>query len=147
VNRSRLDDKDKLRVFISYSRDDEIFPDQLITALETCEFECVIDRQDISAGEDWRKRLGDLIVEADAVVFVVSRASVRSDTCIWEVDESLRLGKRILPVIGKPLGGASLPPRLQELQHIFFYQELAESGSGWGDGLKRLVEALNTDIE
>ena len=118
-----------------------------MAALETCEFECVIDRQDIPAGEDWRKRLGDLIVEADAVVFVLSRAAARSSTCIWEVDESVRLGKRILPVIGKPLGGASLPPRLQDLQHIFFYQEPAEPRSGWGNGLKRLVEALNTDIE
>src|SRR5262249_48215096 len=65
----------KLRVFISYSRDDLKFADQLDAALNACGFECLIDRHDISGGEDWKARLGNLIREADTVVFVLSPSS------------------------------------------------------------------------
>ena len=58
-------DKGKLRVFISYSRDDLKFADQLDASLEACGFDCVIDRDGISGGEDWKRRLGNLISEAD----------------------------------------------------------------------------------
>jgi len=63
-------DKGKLRVFISYSRDDIDFADQVDAALY--DFECLIDRHGISGGEDWKRRLGNLISEADTVVFVLS---------------------------------------------------------------------------
>jgi TIR domain len=71
-------DRGKLRAFISYSRDDLKFADQLDAALDACGFECVIDRQGISGGEDWKRRLGNLISEADTVVFVLSPSSARS---------------------------------------------------------------------
>src|SRR5215475_9120314 len=92
-------DKGKLRVFISYSRDDLDFADQLNAALDLCGFECFIDRHGISGGEDWKRRLGNLISEADTVVFVLSPTSARSDICAWEVEEATRLNKRILPII------------------------------------------------
>src|SRR2546426_822077 len=90
-------DRGKLRVFISYSRDDLEFADQLDAALNACGFDCVIDRHGISGGEEWKRRLGNLIREADTVVFVLSPTSAGSETCIWEAEEATRLGKRILP--------------------------------------------------
>src|SRR5262245_5866791 len=72
-------DRGKLRVFISYSRDDLRFADQLNAALDACGFDCIIDRHGISGGEDWRRRLGILISEADTVVFVLSPTSARSE--------------------------------------------------------------------
>jgi hypothetical protein len=63
---------EKLKVFVSYSRDDLEFADQLVSALEAFDFDLVIDRQGISAGEDWQRRLGALIAEADTVVFLLS---------------------------------------------------------------------------
>jgi hypothetical protein len=113
-------DKGKLRVFISYSRDDLKFADQLDAALNACGFECVIDRQGISGGEDWKRRLGNLIREVDTVVFVLSPTSARSEICAWEVEEAARLNKRILPVNCRPLEGTSPPPRLRDLNYIFF---------------------------
>jgi TIR domain len=44
-------DKGKLRVFISYSREDLDFADQLAAALDFSGFECFIDREGISGGE------------------------------------------------------------------------------------------------
>ena len=62
-------DKGRLRVFISYSRDDFDFADQLAAALDFSGFECFIDREGISGGEEWKRGLGSLISEADTVVF------------------------------------------------------------------------------
>jgi TPR repeat protein len=141
-------DRGKLRVFISYSRADLNFADQLDAALNAYGFECFIDRQAISGGEDWKRRLGSLISEADTVVFVLSPTSARSEICTWEAEEAERLGKRILPVIQRPLEGASPPPQLRERNYIFFYTDPeAAPGAGFGTGLAKLVAALNTDFD
>jgi hypothetical protein len=140
-------DKGKLRVFISYSRDDVKFADQLDAALSTYGFECLIDRHGISGGEEWKRSLGSLISDADTVVFVLSPSSARSEICDWEVEEAARLNKRILPVNCRPLEGVSPPPRLQELNYIFFYEDPKVSDSGFGTGLAKLVAALNTDFD
>src|SRR5262245_63153727 len=103
-------DKGKVRVVISYSRDDLKFADQLDAALNACGFECVIDRHGISGGEDWKRRLSTLISGADTVVFVLSPTSARSEICAWEVEEAARLNKRILPINCRPLEGTSPPP-------------------------------------
>jgi hypothetical protein len=47
----------KLRVFISYSREDLDFADQLAAALDSSGFECFIDREGISGGEAWNDAL------------------------------------------------------------------------------------------
>jgi TPR repeat protein len=140
-------DRGKLRVFISYSREDLYFADQLNAALDACGFECFIDRHGISGGEDWKRRLGNLIREADTVVFVLSPTSARSEICAWEVEEATRLGKRILPVNCAPLKGASPPPRLRDLNYIFFHADPKTPDLGFGTGLAKLITALNTDFE
>src|SRR6516164_9798246 len=123
ANRPDSPDKDKLRVFISYSREDLDFADQLYAALNACGFECAIDRHGIVGGEEWERRLGSLISEADTVVFVLSPTSARSKFCAWEVEEAARLSKRILPVNCRPLGDASPLPRLRDLNYIFFHND------------------------
>jgi TPR repeat protein len=147
VKQPASSDSGKLRVFISYSRDDLKFADQLDAALNTYGFECLIDRHDISGGEDWKRRLGNLISEADTIVFVLSPSSAGSPICTWEVEEATRLNKRILPVNCRPLEGASPPPGLRERNYIFFYEEPKLPGSGFGIGLANLITALNTDFD
>jgi hypothetical protein len=140
-------DKGKLRVFISYSRDDLDFADQLTAALDFSGFECSIDREGISGGEEWKRKLVSLISEADTVVFVLTPNSARSPICDWEVEEATRLSKRILPIVCRSLEDISPPPRLRELNYIFFYKEPKMPGSGFGTGLAKLVTALNTDFD
>jgi hypothetical protein len=48
---------DKLNVFISYSRDDLAFADQLRVALQGFGFGVTIDRDDVTGGDAWKKRL------------------------------------------------------------------------------------------
>src|SRR5215470_1503220 len=91
TSRADLPDKGKLLVFISYSRDDANFADQLEAALDTYGFETSIDRHGVSGGEEWKSRLGNLISEADTVVFVLTPTSAGSPICRWEVEEAERL--------------------------------------------------------
>ena len=50
------------------------------------------------------------------------------EICGWE-SSSRWNGKRILPVVCRPLGDASPPPRLRGLNYIFFYPEPNRPGS------------------
>lgn len=137
----------KLRVFISYSRQDLEFADQLVAVLELYGFLTSVDRKGIHGAEKWEERLGQLILEADVVVFVLSPDSAISDVCVWEVEEAHRRGKRIVPVLCKPLDDAQPPERLRDLNYIFFYSEKDQPGSGFGTGQARLVDALSVDVD
>ena len=138
---------ERLGVFISYSRRDALeFADQLAKALELLGYRSIIDREGISGGEEWKIRLGELILECDTVVFVMTPESAVSPVCAWEVEEAARLSKRILPVIAMPLGGKAVPERLQRLNFIHFYPEPSVPGSGFGHGLVKLDSALKSDL-
>jgi WD40 repeat protein len=132
----------RLKVFISYSRADLAFADELVAGLEyDGRFEVSIDRHSVVEGEDWKKRLGALIADADTVAFVLSPNSARSDICVWEVEEALRLSKRIIPVLAEPLGSQVAPEQLAQLNYVRF-----DEGRSFMTGLKGLVRALNTDL-
>jgi formylglycine-generating enzyme required for sulfatase activity len=131
----------KLKVFISYSRKDEDFARELVDGLQVGEFEPYLDRHDIAAGEDWEARLGRLIEAADAVVFIISPDSIASPRCGWETERAHALNKRVLPIVCRGVEEAQVPPRLKQLNYIFFDQPRSFSSS-----LLALARALRTDI-
>jgi hypothetical protein len=137
---------EKLVVFISYSRDDLTFSDQLVTTLEFAGFDARIDRRGIHGAENWQEKLGTLIREADTVVFVLSPSSAVSKICAREVEQAVALGKRIIPVVCRPLDGAAAPPALAALNYIFFYDEPEKPGTSWRAGMLELEKALRTDM-
>jgi WD40 repeat protein len=139
------DETRKLNVFLSYSRDDLAFADQLVAALRAAGFDPTIDRT-MPGGEEWEKRLAAFIRDADSVVFLLSPSSVSSKWCRWEVDQAAERGKRILPALCRPLEGASPPPQLAALNYIYFYPEPKSPGSDWGTGIERLASALRTNL-
>src|SRR5262245_42132319 len=133
---------EKLKVFISYSRKDSAeFADELVAGLEYGGFAPFLDRHDIVAGEDWETRLGGLIAQSDTVVFVVSPEAVKSDRCVWEVDRTIELSKRLLPVIFKPVAERDIPKKLSRLQFVRF-----DTGRGITRPLAELAEGLRQDL-
>jgi hypothetical protein len=74
------DETRKTNVFISYSRADVDFADQLDAALKLAGFDTSIDRT-IPGGDEWEKRLVALIRDADSVVFVLSPSSASAKWC------------------------------------------------------------------
>ena len=84
-------------LFISYSRKDAVFVDALVLALEARGYDVRIDRSDITKGEEWWKRIVDLIVSLTLVLFVTSPDAVSSAVCADEVDLTKRLGNELCP--------------------------------------------------
>ena len=134
---------EKLTVFVSYSRRDSIeFVDELVAGLELAGFAPILDRHDISAGEDWEARLGGLIRHSDTVVFVISPEAVKSKRCAWEIDKTQTLSKRLLPVVFRPVAEAQIPPQLKRLQFVRF-----DAGTSFNRPLAKLAVALKQDID
>jgi formylglycine-generating enzyme required for sulfatase activity len=133
----------KLRVFISYSRKDEAFVEELVTGLEIAGFQPYLDKHDIAAGEEWEARLGRLIEAADTVIFVISPDAVASERCAWELEQTGKLRKRLLPIVWRVVPEAEIPRRLRQLNHIFFYNE----PHSFAPSLAKLAAALRTDLD
>ena len=131
----------KLKVFISYSRKDRDFADELESGLEHADFEVLIDRHAITGGDEWQRRLHDLILASDTIVFLLSPDSAKSEMCEWEVAKAEELAKRIVPVICREVDfSADLPVRLKELNAI------PMSAGHMISGLTKLIDALNADL-
>ncbi len=137
----------KLKVFVSYSRADAAFADELLSGLEWAGYAVTIDRASIVEGENWRLRLGALIADADTVVFLLSPDSARSQTCAWEVDEAARLSKRIIPVLVAPTGAVPVPPRLAALNYVRFDPREDGRPRSFIAALRSLQRALDTDLD
>src|SRR5262249_12406525 len=133
---------EKLKVFISYSRKDSAaFADELLAGLEVAGFAPFLDRHDIEPGAPWEARPGGLIAQSDTVVFVVSPEAVKSERCRWEVDRTIELSKRLLPVIFKPVPEHDIPEKLRRLQFVRFDTE-----AGFTRPLLQLTEALRVGL-
>jgi cytoskeletal protein RodZ len=132
----------RLRVFVSYSRKDTAFADEVVAGLEyDGGFEVFLDRHSIHEGEAWQERLGGLIAAADVIVFLLSKASAESELCRWEVDRATALSKRIVPALIEPVDGAAAPPALNALQYVRF-----DAGHSFMLGLAGLRRALRADL-
>lgn len=130
----------RLKVFLSYSRSDSEYALELLTALELLGFDSYLDKQDIAPGEPWEERLGNLIRHADTVVFLISRESLKSKHCGWEVEETVRAGKRLVPVIISDVPNDEVPERLRKLNYVFF-----NAGQSFSKSLGELAQALRAD--
>ena len=134
---------EKLKVFISYSRHDSSdFAAELVEGLKLVGFAPKLDLHDIAKGEDWEARLGGLIQEADTVVFVVSPEAVKSGHCAWEVDKTVALSKRLLPVIWIDVPEADVPAKLRQLNYTYFSKD-----TSFTKALGELTEALRQDLD
>ena len=131
----------KTRVFISYSRKDAAFAETLVAALNERGFEAFLDKKDILPGEPWKERIGALILTADAVVFVISPDSIASSVCAWEIEETGRLQKKLLPVLHRDVVDSQVPPGLSRLNYIFLRPQ-----DDFAAGLTSLDAAIDADI-
>jgi WD40 repeat protein len=146
-------------VFISYSRRTEpAFVDRLEEALKARNLTSWVDREGILPSSPWRAEIEQAILEAQAVLFVISPASVASPYCRAELERAVDLGKRLVPVVATTTPDDLVPAQLAELQFISFVPpgQGLKDGAGETPALSQaefdrqvdiLVEALNTDIE
>lgn len=139
--------REKLKVFISYSRQNLYFVDRLQAALHERNIAAGVDRTDIEKGEDWWRRIQQLISEADTIVFVLSPDSIGSPVCQREVDFAEQLKKRFVPIVAEDVASCRIPDAIARLNYIFFIPHTASGSTGsFSESMEQLVRALETDV-
>jgi hypothetical protein len=85
-------------VFLSHSFEDKDFAERLAKRLRRFGVTVFDPGQDISAGEDWQKRILAAIRSASTVVFVIPSREGVGKNALMELGAARALGKRIVPV-------------------------------------------------
>lgn len=126
-------------VFISYARKDgAAFVEELAEALKARGKEVWLDRRDIPLATDWREEARAGIEESNSVVYVITRQSVDSDNCLYELAHAEAYNKRIIPVRKDPVEPAELPPSVASLVWVDFTD-------GTADAYDELERTINRD--
>jgi hypothetical protein len=141
----------KARVFLSYSRKDQLFVERLGAALAERGFtadwdQAAADPDNVSTGisaqDEWWERLQELIAAADVMVFVVSPDSASSPVCAEEIAYAREIGKRVVPILHRSIDFRTAPPRLAALNVKISFVEAA----AYPESLNELIRAISLDV-
>ncbi len=128
-------------VFISYSRRDHAFVEQLRGALEAAHREVWVDLRDIPPSAEWMDEIQRAIASSNAIICVLSPDYVASPICRQEVDYAVANSKRLIPIVASDIAGHQAPPALAMLNWIFFRESDARDQS-----MRQLLLALDSDL-
>jgi hypothetical protein len=124
------------RLFLSYSRKDKALADKVTARLEAAGYGVWLDRESVAGATRWRDEIEQGLKQCDALVFLLSQASLASDEVKKELAAGIEMGKTILPLRldQAPLLGW-FKDRLGAIQQVDYG---AEEDVWW----KRLLAAL-----
>lgn len=134
------------RVFISYSRRDEaavvrITAELVADPAAEAAVDVLRDKEDILPAEAWSDRLVQLITQADAFALFLTPDAVASVEVGREIEQAVKLGKRIVPVLVRDTPPAQVPEAAAQLNYVFLRE-----GDDFGAGIAALRGAVLTDI-
>jgi hypothetical protein len=129
-------------VFLSYAREDLPFVQRLTAALQARNRQVWVDLEEIIPSARWMEEIRTSIIEADAVVFVITPDSVVSEVCRIELDYATAASKRLVPILARETTVEDVPPSLVELNWLPFLDS-----TDFEAGVDRLVEVLDIDID
>lgn len=129
-------------VFLSYSRRDSEFVQRLAGALSDRGKDVWVDVEGIRDAEVFPAALRSAVERSDGFVFVISPDSVASRFCEQEVEHALELRKRLVPLLHRRVADEQVPEGVRERNWIPF-----DDDARFDDGVQRLVDALETDLE
>ena len=130
-------------IFISYSRKDLEFAQQIVDALAANNLDTWVDWKSIPKGEDWWEHIQSGIEEADAFIFLISPDSIASKVCSDEIDHAIKNGKRILPVVIHDIPPREAHPEIAKRNWIFCRPQKDE----FENAVRETRETINTDYE
>jgi WD40 repeat protein len=128
-------------VFISYSRNDTAFADDLVKGLAPHTDRIWIDREDIPPGSRWWREILAAIRDNDVLVFIASPDSLASEICRLELEHASEHGKRIVWIAHRDVTSREIPERLKFLNER---QSVSASSADW---IGETVAAIRTDFE
>ncbi|MBZ0297441.1 MAG: TIR domain-containing protein, partial [Anaerolineae bacterium] len=130
-------------LFISYSRRDLNFVQQLHDALKNRSRDVWIDLEDIPPTAQWLEEIYDGIENTNAFVFVISPDSAMSEVCKLEIEYAVKQGKKLIPILHRTVEPRDqLHPSLTSHNWLFFRQE-----DDFNRAFDQLVAALDTDLD
>lgn len=130
--------------FISYARrDGKEFTLRLKQALDDLGKDVWVDLEDIPPASRWEEELREGIANSDALIFVISPASIASEHCLRELTHAVGLNKRVIPINFAPVIAGVLPAPLSTHNWIPNQGRFEQT---FEDSLGELVEALETDL-
>lgn len=129
-----------MTAFVSYAREDSQFVARLRSALDGHSIHPMGD-WDLTAGDDYERRLREFVLGADAFLFVISPDSLTSQACRGELAFAVEQKKVILPICFRDHGDDNrLDSSLRAPQWTF----LRESDA-FDAGVDGLARAIHTD--
>ena len=124
------------KVFISYSRRDTSFAEQLTQELMQNGADVWFDQLSIEAGSAWDSSIDQAIDNADTMLLLLSKASVTSENVLDEVAFALEENKTIVPVLLEP---CEVPFRINRLTKYDLTKDL-------NFGMTSLLKALDLEV-
>jgi len=131
-------------VFISYSHADKDFVDVLGAHLVKANASVWIDRWELNVGDSIIGKVQDAIEESDALLVVLSEASVQSEWCKKELTSGLlrELEEKRVVVLPLLLQDCSIPLFLRDKMYADFRSDF---GSGLHDVLNAIAKVTNAN--
>lgn len=137
------EDVNKTRVFISYSRKDKLFVRKLNDAIDAAGIDAWVDWEGIELASDWMSRITDAIQSSDAFLFVISPDSLKSKICAEELEISIRLNKKIIPILYRePEKRKAMHEKLASTNWVYMRPKKDDFKST----IPKLVDAIKTDL-
>ncbi|MGB5347193.1 MAG: toll/interleukin-1 receptor domain-containing protein, partial [Woeseia sp.] len=127
--------------FISYSRIDAQFAQDLRDRLEAGGKDVWMDLDDIPKGVDWREQIARGMALADNFIFILSPDSVGSKVCHEEIDLAVGRNKRILPVVARKVRYRDAHPEMSKI-NFFVPDERGFDGTA-----ADVLRAIETDVD
>jgi hypothetical protein len=124
-------------IFMSYSRREVGFVDDLVRNLEQAGHEVWLDYRNLIPGRPWQDQIYQGIQNADVILLVVSKASVSSQNVEVEWRRVLDQNKRIILLIFEAV---DLPKELERYEWVDFR-------GNYKAGLKELYSQLEQSVE
>lgn len=107
-------------VSISYSRKDKAFAERLRAALAQRSRDVWIDWEDIPPTAEWMAEIRATIEASDAFLFLISPDAVASKVCAEEIEVTVALGKRLIPLVVRETPPEQVTRELASLNWLFF---------------------------
>jgi hypothetical protein len=124
-------------VFLSCKHEDGDFADLVTGKLQAAGFAVWVDT-DLQVGEDWRKEIDQGIMDAIALIVIMTPEAKASEYVTYEWAFALGAGKKVIPLVFKP---TPLHPRLEALQYLDFTNRAARRWDALTSAVQRVGEA------
>ncbi|MFP5272844.1 TIR domain-containing protein [Coleofasciculus sp.] len=131
------------QVFLSFADTDRAFMHKVARSLMRERMTVWTNTKDIKSGAEYGEVINRSIEQADNLVFLMSRASLKSEYCKKELTYAKLLNKRIIPLSIEAVDSEQIFPELRTIQYIKCPQDQDESN--YQADLAKLIRILRED--